>query len=65
MTRIEDREAALARLAVYRVRREALHGDVLAALAAGAIPAEVARASGLTRQWVAKIAQEQAHPKNS
>ena len=56
MTRAADREAALARLAIYRERRKALRSDVRAALAAGAIPADVVRASGLSRQWVARIA---------
>ena len=56
MTRAADREAALNRLCIYRERRKALHGDVLAALAAGAIPADVVRASGLSRRWVARIA---------
>ena len=55
----DSKDAALGRLAVYRERRENLHADILAALAAGAIPAEIARASGLSRQWVAKIASRE------
>lgn len=49
--------SALERLAVYRERREALHEDVAEALADGKIPAEIARVSGLSRQWVARIAR--------
>lgn len=48
--------AALDLLAIYRERREHLHDDVRAALDAGATHAEVARVSGLTRQWVSRIA---------
>ena len=46
---------ALARLAVYSARRAALRADVLEAAADGATPMEIARASGLSRQWVAQI----------
>lgn len=46
---------ALGRLAVYRQRREALHDDVRQAIADGATQADVARASGLSRQYVAKL----------
>ena len=50
-----DLAAAMARLAAYRAARESLHGDVRAALALGATQADVARASGLARQWVGRI----------
>ena len=43
------------RLAAYAERRAALRADVLEAAAAGATPMEIARASGLSRQWVAQI----------
>jgi hypothetical protein len=46
---------ALARLATYRRARERLHEDVRAADAEGASQADIARESGLTRQWVAQI----------
>ena len=46
---------AMGRLAAYRQAREGLHDDVRAAVAGGASQVDVARASGLTRQWVAKI----------
>jgi transcriptional regulator with XRE-family HTH domain len=49
--------AALSRLEVYKERRRDLGPDVREALAHGASQAEVARASGLTRQWVAKLAE--------
>ena len=59
MTTTQIRETAradaLGRLAVYRVAREALHVDVRAAAIAGATQAEIARASGLSRQYVATI----------
>ena len=51
----EARAAVLARLATYRTRRAALHADVLRASELGLTQAEIAEASGLTRQWVAKI----------
>ena len=54
--RITAKRKALARLAQYRDARETVHDDVRAALDAGASQADVARASGLTRQGVAKIA---------
>ena len=57
------REEALGRLAVYRDARATLHQDVRAALAAGASQADVARASGLTRQGVAKITGKAASPR--
>jgi transcriptional regulator with XRE-family HTH domain len=48
--------SALGRLAVYRERREALHDDVReAAVAEGATQAEIARVSGVSRQWIARI----------
>ena len=49
------REEALGRLAAYREARKRMPNDVRAALAAGCSQAEVARESGLSRQWVAKI----------
>jgi len=53
---------ALERLAVYRERREHLGADVREALANGATQVEVARVSGLSRQWVARLARENRHP---
>jgi len=50
--------ARLELLAIYRVRRRELHNDVRAALSSGATQTQVAEASGLTRQWVAKIRDE-------
>jgi len=54
------RALALERLAAYREARATLHADVRAALAAGATQADIARASGLTRQGIAKIAAREA-----
>lgn len=52
------RAEALGRLAIYREARAALHEDVRAAAIAGATQAEIARASGLSRQHVATIIRE-------
>jgi DNA-binding phage protein len=48
-------ERALSRLAAYRRRREAMHADVRAAVAAGVSKSEVARTAGLSRQYVIKL----------
>jgi hypothetical protein len=58
-----DPVEALARLETYRDHRATLRPDVIAALAA-ASQKEVAQRSGLSRQWVARIAAEHAlnHP---
>lgn len=47
------------RLHAYRDARARLHHDVRAAAEHGMSQAEIARASGLTRQWVAKILNRQ------
>ena len=46
---------ALTRLVAYREARASLHGDIKAAAAGGVTQAEIARVSGLSRQWVALV----------
>ena len=52
-----DPDEALARLDVYRERRETRDDDVVAALTRYT-QKEVKERSGLSRQWVARIAAE-------
>lgn len=47
--------AAMERLRVYRERREALHADIREAAAAGYLQADISRASGMSRQWIASL----------
>jgi len=54
-TDVTGKRAALARLESYRQARERLRDDVLVAHEAGASQAEIARASGLSRQWVGEL----------
>ena len=52
---LASRADALTRLVAYREARASLHGDIKAAAAAGVTQAQIARVSGLSRQWVARV----------
>lgn len=52
---MDERDAALAELREYRTRRETLPILVRRAFDTGLTQAEIARESGLSRQWVAEL----------
>jgi DNA invertase Pin-like site-specific DNA recombinase len=56
--RLPPIEVARTKLRGYRLLKEQLHVTVVEAYDADMIPAEIARESGLSRQWVAKILRD-------
>lgn len=51
----EPGAAAMERLRVYRERRDNVHHDIREAYFAGHTQAEISRASGMSRQWIAQF----------